>query len=329
MYRRAALLGMGLILLAGCVSPTDSSGESPGPTDATASGSGGGNGTVYVSDWGSDRLTITGQPINVDGTVGAATEVLAEEADESTFAGIVDGIGDLVLIGKFTEYWTTEVSLRRGADLVRQVTAPQWCGGEGLVYNVCVLLDETRLARTTELGGEDAAEGSVLVSSLETGKKLAEFGPFAGLAMVLPTDSSDRIFLVTGKEGGPSLVSVLDLTDGTTTQVGESPEGWAPLCPIGSDSVLGFNSEGTPTATVVGPAQAAKFSWDADDSLAGCSADGRFVYVQRIPQPPTDEVEDTEPPNPPTELDRIAVSDGTRGQVLVLDPGLIAGPVTR
>lgn len=315
-------MGVGLILLGGC---TNSSGESP----TSGSGGVGGNGTVYVSDWGSDKVTITGLPVNADGTVGTAVDVLSEDADELEFPGVVDGLGDLVLIGQFSDYWTTQLRLRRGADVVRDVAAPRWCGGEGLVYNVCVLLDDQRVARTSELGGEGTTQGSVLVSSLETGGDLSEFGSFENLAMILPTESPDQILMVAGKEEGPSEVSRLDLTNGKTTQIGTSPDGWMPLCPIGSDSVLGFTSAGTPAAAVVGPAPVAKFDWDEDDSVVGCSADGRFLYIQRIPQPPTEDANDTEPPNPPTKLERIAVSDGTRSQVLALDPGLVAAPVTR
>jgi hypothetical protein len=51
--------------------------------------------------------------------------------------------------------------------------------------------------------------------------------------------------------------------------------------------------------------------------------------VQRIPQPPTEEVEDTEPPNPSTALERISLADGSRSSVLTLAPGEVAGPVTR
>lgn len=313
MHRAATLVGTGLILLAGCTSAKGAAG----------------NGTVYVSKWGANQLEITGLPVNADGTVGAAVEVLTEDADETKFPGVVDGRGDLVLIGRFSDYWTTQVVLRRGADVVRDVAAPRWCGGEGLIYNVCALLDDTRLARTTELGGEDTSEGSVLVSSLETGADLARFGPYEHLSMVLPTQSPDQLVLIAGLEGGPSQVSRLDLAKGTSTKLGTSPDGWTPLCAIGSDSVLGFNSEGTPTAAVVGPAPAAKFEWDTQDSVVGCSADGRFLYLQRIPEPPTEDANDTEPPNPPTKLERIAVSDGMRSQVAALDPGLVAGPVTR
>ena len=122
----------------------------------------------------------------------------------------------------------------------------------------------------------------------------------------------------------------LDVSDGLTGALGDSPAGWVPLCPIGADSVLGFTSEGTAhSAAVVGPATVGAVTWDQQDLVAGCSADGQFLYVQRIPQPPTEETEDTEPPNPATALERISLADGSRPEVLTLAPGEIAGPVTR
>ena len=154
--------------------------------------------------------------------------------------------------------------------------------------------------------------------------------------MMLGTASPDHVLFVTTPAQSaedpsvPSRVFRLDVTDGLTSPVGDSPTGWVPLCPIGQDSVLGFTWEGsTSTAAVVGPAQVASLSWDEQDSVVGCSADGRFLYVQRIPQPPTEETEDTEPPNPATALERITLADGSRTQVLALDPGEIAGPITR
>jgi hypothetical protein len=109
-----------------------------------------------------------------------------------------------------------------------------------------------------------------------------------------------------------------------------SPAGWVPLCAIGADSVLGFpGADPTGSAVVVGPATVADVTWEQQDWIVGCSADGRYLYVQRIPQPPGEEVEDTEPPNPPTALERISLADGSRSAVLTLAPGEVAGPVTR
>jgi hypothetical protein len=122
----------------------------------------------------------------------------------------------------------------------------------------------------------------------------------------------------------------LDVSDGLTKELGGSPTGWVPLCPIGAASVLGFTSEGAAySAAVVGSATVGAVTWDQQDLVAGCSADGQFLYLQRIPQPPTEETEDTEPPNPATALERISLADGTRSEVLTLAPGEIAGPVTR
>ena len=82
------------------------------------------------------------------------------------------------------------------------MAAPRWCGGEGLTYNLCTLLDETRVARTTELGrdpetGEGPSEGTILVSSLTDGSTISELGPFADLSMMLGTGSPDEVLIVT------------------------------------------------------------------------------------------------------------------------------------
>jgi hypothetical protein len=94
--------------------------------------------------------------------------------------------------------------------------------------------------------------------------------------------------------------------------------------------VLGFTSDdSSSTALVVGPAQVAQVTWEQQDSVVGCSADGQSLYLQRIPQSPTEDVEDTEPPNPGTPVERTSLVDGSRGQVLVLPAGQYAGPMTR
>ncbi len=346
MVRRLLVIGVAGALLAACASTSSEPGGeggasgSPAPSPSSVST---GNGTLYSSAWAAQvgSVTINAHPIGADGSLGTPAELLSGPASDTTFPGVVDGKGPLALTGTFTDYWTTDVQLHSDGQVTDEVAAPRWCGGEGLLYNVCTLLDEARLARTTDLGrdpetGEGPAEGSIIVSSLADGSTIDEFGPFPDLTMMLGTDSPDEVLLVTTpflpaeEPSAPSDVLRLDVTDGSVTELGVSPVGWAPLCAIGADSVLGFTFEGsTSTALVVGPAQVADVTWEQQDSVVGCSADGRFLYLQRIPQPPTEDVEDTEPPNPGTAVERISLADGSRSQVLVLPAGQYAGPITR
>jgi hypothetical protein len=341
MVNRTVVGGLALVLLAGCASTSQGSGTE----SATSSGSAGSvaaNGTLVTSLWdtAAGTRTITSHPIGTDGSIGAEAPLLSGPADDTTFPGVVDGVGPAVLTGTFTDYWTTDLQVRAAGEVSAEVAAPRWCGGEGLAYNPCILLDDTRLARTTELGREPESGGgptqaSIIVSSLADGSTLAEF-PVTDLTMMLATTSPDQVLIVTAPAPSaedpstPSTIMRMDLTDGTTSELGVSPAGWVPLCPIGDDSVLGFPGQDlTGSAVVVGPAQVADVTWDQQDTLVGCSADGRYLYVQRIPQPPTGEVEDTEPPNPSTALERITLADGSRTPVLTLAPGWTAGPVTR
>lgn len=351
MKRRAILLAFGLAVLGACGSaaqspdaPTSSSGSAAAPTTGPV----GGNGTVYTSSWGS-VLTITGHPITEDGSLGPGTELLSQEASDADFAALIDGLGATALTANLTNYWSTELLLHTDGQVVSEVAAPDWCGGEGLTYAVCTLLDDTRVARTTALGrdpvlGAGPEEGSILVSSLRDGSTLAEFGPFDELSMVLGSASADELLLVTTPPGsldgpsGPGSVLRLDLTDATTTEIGESPTGWIPLCPTGSDSVLGYTladapaADGTQISSLVvvgeGSAAMADLTW-SDEEAVGCSADGRFLYLQQTPLPPTGTVDDRDPPNTSGVLERVTLADGSRDQALVLDQGTLAGPVTR
>ena len=342
MVRRLLVMGVVGVLLAGCAStPGDQGGGSGSPAPSAGPVSTG-NGTLYSSAWSMSEgsVTISGHPLGADGSVGEASDVVSGPASDTTYPGIVDGRAPLALTGTFPNYWTTDVQLRSDGQVTGEVPAPRWCGGEGLGYNVCTLLDESRVARTTDLGrdpatGEGPTEGSIIVSSLADGSTIDEFGPFPDLSMMLGTGSPDQVLLVTTPllsaedPDVASTVARLDVTDGSVTALGESPAGWAPLCAIGADSVLGFTTQGDPTAAVVGPAQVAEVTWEQQDSIVGCSADGQFLYLQRIPQPPTEDMEDTEPPNPETAVERISLADGSRSQVLVLPAGQYAGPITR
>jgi hypothetical protein len=341
MATRTTVLGIAVLLLAGCASTPDNPGDASGSPAPSAAASG--NGTVYTASWDTSAgtRTVTGYPIAADGSLGDPAELLSGPADDTDFPGVVDGVGPLALTGDYSDYWTTDVAVRSEGKVTSEAPAPRWCGGEGLTTNLCTLLDSTRVARTSDLGGdpeagEGPAEGSIIVSSLEDGSTLKELGPFPGLSMMLGTGSPDAVLIVTSptqSEDAPSVASTvqrLDLTDGTTTEIGVSPAGWVPLCPIGSDSVLGFPADDVSgSAVVVGPAKVGDVTWDQKDTIVGCSADGQFLYLQRIPQPPGEEVDDLEAPNPATSLQRITLADGSSSDVLVLDPGVLAGPVTR
>jgi hypothetical protein len=344
MVNRTVVVGLGLVLLSGCSSAGDGAADpSARPPSASASaGQAGSNGTVYssVMDTTAGTVTITSHALNADGSVGGSTELLTGEATDTGFPAVVDGIGPTTLTGSFTDFWTTDLQTRAAGAVTGEVPAPQWCGGEGLLSNQCTLLDGAHVARTTDLGrdpetDEGPSEGSILVSSLSDGSTVDEFGPIADLTKMFGMASADSVLIVTtpaqaaDSPGATSTVLRMDLTNGTTAELGTSPAGWVALCPMGADSVLGYTDDQAPTAAVVGPAKVAAVTWDDQDSIVGCSADGLFLYVQRIPQPPTEETEDTEPPNPSTALERISLADGSRTEVLTLAPGEIAGPVTR
>ncbi len=327
---RGVGLATGMLLLAGCGS---SSGDGPAASAAATTSAPDGNGTMYVSNWdtGAGTLTIQAHPVQSDGSLGEASTLLSEPAEDTDFPGIIDGVGPTVVTGTFADYWTTALQVYESGSVRNELSANDWCGGEGLTYSACSVLDEQRLARTTELGrdpisGQGPAEGSVLVSSLGDGSTAAEFGPFPDLNMMLGTGSADEVLLVTrpldteSEQGQPADVLRLDVSDGSTTPVGTSPADWAPLCPIGADSVLGFSTQDTQTAIVVGPSTVADISWSSEESVVGCSADGRFLYLQQNPQPPTEEYDDTEPANPPTAVDRITLADGSRTEVLTPAP---------
>ena len=136
---------------------------------------------------------------------------------------------------------------------------------------------------------------------------------------------------------GPSTALRMDTADGSTTEVATSPDGWSPLCPIGRDSVLGFTLQDIPsedvirttaTAVLLGPGTIAAIRWDVEDTV-GCSADGRFLYLEDTPEPPTGEADASESPNQPTTVERITLADGTSETVAVLDPGVKALRITR
>jgi hypothetical protein len=154
--------------------------------------------------------------------------------------------------------------------------------------------------------------------------------------MVLGTSDPGTLLLVTADgpwtdtpESAPGAVLSLDVATGATTELGSHPADWVPVCPIGTDSVLGYLVGEEPAASVVGPAQAAAFGWDESDFVAGCSADGGHVYLQRIPELPDEGSGAEEPADPPTALDVISVADGVRREASVLAPGVFAGPTSR
>jgi hypothetical protein len=337
MQRNSMLVGVvALLLLGGCASGEDPATDtSPAQPSASSTAPTAGNGSAFASAW-SEEVTWTRYPILSDGTVGEGVEVLTGAVDDETFPAIVDGVGEAIATGTFEDYFTADIALRSGAgEVVSQVDVDQWCGGEGLGFTICVLLDDLRLARTSMLGGADTDGATLTVSSLRDGSTTDELGPFRGLFSVLGTEDADLVMLASSQgpqsdvpENLAGTVQRLDLATGQLSEIGQSPADWAPLCALGTDAVLGFTVGDVPTAVAVGDAQVGAVEWSEDEDPIGCSADGRFLYLQHFPQPPDSE-DDTEPPNPPTTLDRVTLADGTRESVLVLDPGVSAGPITR
>ncbi len=111
---------------------------------------------------------------------------------------------------------------------------------------------------------------------------------------------------------------------------GTPPAGWVPLCAdrrrLGARLHVRTRPE---RPSVVGPAQVADrhlgeqdSSWAARPTGDSSTSNGSRSRPPRRPRTPS-------PPNPSTALERITLADGSRSQVLVLPPGEIAGPITR
>lgn len=349
--RVAAVAAAGLLLAACTSSPDSTTSPSTAPTTSASPSvtGGGGNGSLYVTDWNPDggQLTITRRVIADDGSVGAGTTLVSEDADASQFAAVFDGLGETALTGTVADFETTELQDRDAASgAVRsRVRARGWCAGQ-TDFRVCVLADRGHVARTTSIGSDsDAAaqDASVIITSLATGRTEATYGPFANLTMMSTSTTPGEVLLFLAdkpdsatEDTGPGRIEALDTATGATRTLGTYPGGWSPVCAIGPDSVLGLSVDGPPvtppapeTFWAIGPATLARIPWDGDEQVVGCSADGRFLYLQRIPQPPGEGTQDTDPPNPASTLDRVTLADGSRASVLTLDPGISAGPITR
>lgn len=347
MTGRRVAVAAAILALAGCGGGDEAREATPSPTGSTTTTSAApsvvpsgsseapvGSGAVHTTAR-ADTATITRYPLRADGSVDPGVPLFSGPADEWSFPGVVDGLGDVVLTATFTDLWSSELVLRSAATgaAVTTLDGERWCGTDGFTVAVCVLLDEERLARTSELGGEDSDEATITISSLRDGSTVRELGPYPGLSMVLGTSQPDALILVTSPEGAmgtgegpPGTVALLDVTTGAVTEIGTAPELWAPLCALGTDSVLGFTFGGEPTAEVVGPAAIAPVQWPADDPAVGCSPDGAHLYVQHYP----DDSGDDQGSGPSaTTLDRITLADGSRETILVLDGTVTAGPITR
>jgi hypothetical protein len=330
-------------LVAACASPASDeptgspSASEPGSASPTAPATG--YGSIYTAQLGGDTKPYQRHVIGPDGSVGEGAPIFTSPASDFDYRAVIDGVGGTLVTGTFSDYWTTQIQVvdaATGEERGEPLDAPQWCGGEGLLYNACALLDGTRMARTSDLGGEGLPESTIYVTSLETGETLAELGPFAGLFNIFGTTDPNTLVILTSAapnqdppEPRPGTVARLDVSSGEVTEVGAYPAGWAPICTVGTDSVLGYNLTGDPSATMVGPAAVGQVTWPTEDTPMGCSADGRFLYLQRIPQPPGEEQEDTEAPNPATSLDRIDLSTGVREPVLALKTGEWTEAITR
>jgi hypothetical protein len=347
MVKTPVLAALALLLVTGCA--TDSAPDAAasgsaapsGPASGSPAPSGGpsaaASGAIFttVDEPSTGTVVIRTHPLAADGSVGDPVEVASHEVDDDTKV-VLDGVGGAVLLGAFGTLWTSELQVSRDGGVVSTTKADKWCGGQDPT-KACFLLDEGRIARTSEIGADDRKDASVIISATTSGETVAEHGPFPDLVAVVPTDSPDALVLVSApadEEGdsspGGGTVQRLDVGSGTTSPLGSSPQGWGPICALGQDSVLGYTQKGDQrTLAVVGSATVADIALGQDDTVTGCSPDGQFLYVQSIPQPPQEENDDSEAKNPSTTVDRVTLADGSRSPVLTLQPQQYAGPVAR
>lgn len=311
-----------LLVLGGCAGGGDSGVDGtptpPSPSSSSPSPDGSaspvaGNGAFLVQapgEPGAQRY-----PIAADGTVGAGAEVAWESGPDAEATLLLDALGPWALT-RTSELPLTDVSATLAlqvrdvvsGEVLHALDVPGWCSGPDGASYPCLLLDETRIVRTTPIDGE--REGTITISSIEDGRTLAEFGPFPALAGVNPTDSPDALNVVTfdGSASGFRF-QTLDTRTGETTQIGTIPVGQAWLCLLGTDSVLTYTS----TLATIGPARVAAVEvpevTGEGPGAVGCSADGAFLYVRT--GDPRDEAGELV-------IDRVSLADGSRAPALTL-----------
>jgi hypothetical protein len=301
-------IGMVAVVLGGCAGQGEGPAASGSPTPAPY-----GNGAIYLGT-GSG---VQRHPILADGSVGAGTDFAVDGT-------VRDGRGDAALTGAFEDVFSIRLDVRDvTSGAVEQSVDADWCGGEGNEFRWCVLLDPSRVVRTSTLW-PGRPGGTVTISSLQDGADLTMLGDVAGLVGLVGTQSADAVVLQIADAplptGGGDLdvpptpsgkAERLDLSSGSTVELGSYPQAFTPLCAVGRDSLLGYTApaagQGAFTLTMVGPAAmspelstAAVGIWPTNPPR-GCSADARFVYA------PT-----ASPGGQTLELERIGLADASR-----------------
>lgn len=214
-------------------------------------------------------------------------------------------------------------------EVLHRLDVTNWCLSRE-AHHPCVLLDDARIARTTPLFEDKDA--TVIISAMDSGRTLAEFGPFPALADVHATSSPDALILVGTDVAntqdtvhGPVpgvIVSRLDLNTGDTTMIGFLPTGQPWLCALGTDSVLIVDGS---TLRVLGPAAVAPVEVpelaEGGPGAVGCTPDGRYLYVR---------TEGSADPDAELVVDAINLQDGSRTPgVLTLKAQNAAVRITR
>ena len=331
MVNRTVVVGLGLVLLAGCSSASQASDPSGSPsesTGATAAARGQRDPLhLAVGHQPPGRGRSRAHPIGADGSIGAAAPVLSGPADDTSFPGVVDGIGPTALTGSYTDYWTTDLQVRSGGQVSAEVAAPRWCGGEGLTYNLCTLLDADPRGAHDRAGpgpGDRRGTHRGVDPGVVADRRVDDL---RARPLRRPVDDARHRLAGRGAHrdhAGPVRRGPQRPQHRASTGRLRRPDrrSSATHPPAGCRCVRSGRTPSwasPPRAPHHRPRWSARrrsraVTWDQQDSVVGCSADGQFLYVQRIPQPPTEETEDTEPPNPATALERISLADGSRSR---------------
>lgn len=320
----AAPLAAG-VLLAGCAGGSGDSGT-PEPTSGSPSRTAAaGNGAIIVSP---ARVAIGAQryAIKADGTLAAPEAVPWETGADAETTLLKDAVGPWALTATIElplsdVSATTQLQVRhvQTGEVAHQIDVPGWCSGPDGASYPCLLLDEKRMVRTTPIDGQ--RDGTITISSTETGETLAEHGPFTRLGSVSATSSPGFLIVATQEGDAPERTfRRVDVSTGETTQIGTAPFNQPPLCTLGTDSLLTYQD----TMQVVGPAHVAPVEVpemsNEGPGAVGCSADGAFAYVRTsfVQEQGKDVV-----------IDAIALADGTRTKGVLTVPSEAGIWVTR